>query len=128
MKQGDSMTFEKLLDLINGENVSLALFMIGIYALASRRNIVKTIIALSIIQAAIILFFLSINNSEGHVPPIGSQLTVPVADPIPQALMITAIVVGISVTAVSLTMFISLYHKYGSTNWNKVKNKRGGLR
>ncbi|MBF4694144.1 sodium:proton antiporter [Fusibacter ferrireducens] len=122
------MTFEKLLDLINGENVSLALFMIGIYALASRRNIVKTIIALSIIQAAIILFFLSINNSEGRVPPIGHQLSVPVADPIPQALMITAIVVGISVTAVSLTMFISLYHKYGSTNWNKVKNKRGGLR
>jgi len=122
------MTIENLLDLINGENVSLALFMIGIYALASRRNIVKTIIALSIIQAAIILFFLSINNAEGRVPPIGNQLTVPVADPIPQALMITAIVVGISVTAVSLTMFISLYHKYGSTNWNKVKNKRGGLR
>ena len=122
------MTIEKLIDLINGENVSLALFMIGIYALASRRNIVKTIIALSIIQAAIILFFLSINNAEGRVPPIGNHLTVPVADPLPQALMITAIVVGISVTAVSLTMFISLYHKYGSTNWNKVKNKRGGLR
>ncbi|GAU77930.1 sodium:proton antiporter [Fusibacter sp. 3D3] len=122
------MTLEKLLDLINGENVSLILFMIGIYALASRRNIVKTIMGLSIIQAAIILFFLTINNDVGRVPPIGNQITVPVADPIPQALMITAIVVGISVTAVSLTMFISLYHKYGSTNWNKVKNKRGGLR
>ncbi len=125
MKLGDPM---KLLDLINGENVSLALFMIGIYALASRRNIVKTIIALSITQAAIILFFLTINNGNDRVPPIGRDIVLPVADPIPQALMITAIVVGISVTAVSLTMFISLYHKYGSTNWNKVKNKRGGQR
>ena len=122
------MQLDKLLNLINGENVSLALFMIGIYALASRRNIVKTIIALSITQAAIILFFLTINNGDGRIPPIGTTFEAPVADPIPQALMITAIVVGISVTAVSLTMFISLYHKFGSTNWNKVKNKRGGLR
>lgn len=124
------------LNWLNGENTSLALFMIGIYGLSSRRNIVKTIISLSIIQAAIILFFLSINNPvetagtglNGSIPPIGISLNVPVADPIPQALMITAIVVGISVTAVSLTMFISIYHKYGSTNWNKVKNKRGGFK
>jgi multicomponent Na+:H+ antiporter subunit C len=47
-----------------------------------------------------------------------------VADPVPQALMITAIVVGISVTALSLTMFVNLHHKYGSSNWNKVKRKR----
>lgn len=117
-----------LLDYINGENTSLALFAIGVYALSSRRNIVKTIMGLSITQSAIILFFLSINNPIDAIPPIGTNLSGSVADPIPQALMITAIVVGISVTAVSLTMFISLYHKYGSTNWNKVKNKRGGLR
>lgn len=127
------------LNWINGETVSLALFMIGIYGLASRRNIVKTIISLSIIQAGLVLFFLTINNpielaakglasANNAIPPIGVNITQPVADPIPQALMITAIVVGISVTAVSLTMFITLYHKYGSTNWNKVKNKRGGLR
>lgn len=115
-------------DWINGETVSLALFMVGIYALSSRRNIVKTIISLAIVQSAIILFFLSINYSKSAVPPIGIALKQPVADPIPQALMITAIVVGISVTAVSLTMFITLYHKFGSTNWNKVRQKRGDLR
>lgn len=116
------------LDWINGETVSLALFMVGIYALSSRRNIVKTIISLAIIQSSIILFFLSINFSKEAMPPIGVALSGHVADPVPQALMITAIVVGISVTAVSLTMFITLYHKYGTTNWNKVRQKRGDLR
>ena len=47
------------------------------------------------------------------------------ADPLPQALMITAVVIGISVTAISLTMFIAMAQKYGTTNWKRVKTKRG---
>jgi len=43
---------------------------------------------------------------------------------LPQALMITDIVIGMGVTAASLTMFIHMYHRYGSTNWLKVKRKR----
>jgi multicomponent Na+:H+ antiporter subunit C len=46
------------------------------------------------------------------------------ADPLPQALMITAIVIGVSVTAVALTMFITMYHIYGTTNWGKIVRKR----
>ncbi len=115
--------------IINGENVAILLFFIGMYGLCARRNILKTIISLAIMQAALILFFLSINATESNIPPIGESLSTAthVADPLPQALMITAVVVGISVTATSLTMFVSLYHKYGSTNWNRVKRKRGEL-
>jgi multicomponent Na+:H+ antiporter subunit C len=83
--------------------------------------------SLSIMQAAIILFFISMHAGVNTPAPIGTVFRIPPADPIPHALMITAVVIGISVTAVSLTMFITLYHKYGSTNWNKVKRKRGGI-
>lgn len=116
-------------EIINGENVSIILFFIGLYGLCARRNILKTIISLAIMQAALILFFLSINAAQYSMPPIGTQLSQAqgVSDPLPQALMITAVVVGISVTATSLTMFVSLYHKYGSTNWNRVKRKRGEM-
>lgn len=115
--------------IINGENIGIVLFFIGVYGVCARRNIFKTIMGLSIMQAGLILFFLSINASVGDVPPIGQDImnAVSVSDPVPQALMITAVVVGISTTAVSLTMFISLYHKYGTTNWNKVKVKRGEM-
>ena len=109
---------------INGETVGIGLFFIGIYGLLARRNIVKTVISLGIIQSAIILFFLTINYEEGKIPPIGDVTTATAVDPVPQALMITAIVIGVAVTAVSLTMFISLYHHYGTTNWLKVINKR----
>jgi multicomponent Na+:H+ antiporter subunit C len=132
MKLGEYMTLQELhalsVDLITGENVSLILFFVGVYGLTARRNIIKSIIGLGIMQAAIILFFITVNASVDDVPPIGVVTGAQVADPVPQALMITAVVIGVSITAVSLTMFISLYHKYGSTNWNKVKRKRRELR
>lgn len=102
--------------------IAIALFCIGIYGLIARRNILKTVISFGIIQSAIILFFLNINYEENALPPI--EQTTNIADPMPQALMITAIVIGVAVTAVSLTMFISLYHHYGTTNWKKVIAKR----
>ncbi|MDA3845263.1 MAG: cation:proton antiporter subunit C [Vallitaleaceae bacterium] len=107
-----------------GEIIALILFCVGFYGLLARRNIIRTIISLGIIQVAIILFFLAINFESTMIPPIGVSDPSMVADPLPQALMITAIVIGVSVTAVALTMFISLYHRYGSTNWMKVKKKR----
>lgn len=110
---------------INGETVGVALFLIGIYGLLARRNIIKTIISLGIIQSAIILFFVTINYKSGSIPPIGQNIDQATSDPLPQALMLTAIVIGIAVTAVSLTMFITLYHRYGTTNWSKVTKKRG---
>lgn len=107
----------------NGEIVALALFCIGLYGLCARRNIIKTIISLGITQSALILFFLTIGYQDNAIPPIGRDI-VNAADPVPQALMITAIVIGISVTAVTLIMFISLYHCYGTTNWRKIIEKR----
>lgn len=109
---------------INGETVSILLFFIGVYGLIARRNIVKTIISIGIMEAAVILFFIAANFSHASVPPVGTVGRVDMADPLPQALMITAIVIGVGVKAVSLTMFISLYHKYGTTNWVKVIKKR----
>lgn len=102
--------------------VAIALFIIGIYGLLARRNIIKSIMSFAIIQAAIILYFININLPENVMPPIVGATNM--ADPFPQALMITAIVIGVAVTAVGLTMFISLYHHYGTTNWRKVILKR----
>ncbi len=105
------------------EICALVLFFIGLFGLIARRNIIKTIIAVGIMEIGVILFFLSINYTMGANPPIGQTLSNP-SDPVPQALMITAIVIGIAVTAVSMSMFIGLYHKYGTTNWKKALEAR----
>ncbi len=112
------------LELLNGEIVSVILFLVGIYGLLARRNIIKTVISLGIIQAGVILFFLSIRFTADSRPPIGLEGGAMV-DPLPQALMITTIVIGVAVTAVALTMFVTLYHRYGTTNWLKVIRRRG---
>ena len=115
------------MDFINGENIGLVLFLTGLYGVIARRNIIKTIISLGIMDVAAILFFISINYRAESVPPIGTgeELSgVVAADPLPQAVMITAIVIGIVVTAVCLTMFNNLYHTYGTTNWSKAFYKR----
>jgi multicomponent Na+:H+ antiporter subunit C len=107
---------------LDGSIIAIALFGIGIYGLLARRNIIKTVMSFGIIQAALILFFLNINYDAAAEPPIGDAALM--TDPFPQALMITAIVIGVAVTAVGLTMFISLYHHYGSTNWSKIVRMR----
>ena len=112
------------LEWLNGENVAILLFFIGVYGICARQNMIKTIISIGIMQTAIILYFVAANFEEGMRPPIGAVAARNMADPLPQALMITAIVIGVAVTAVSLTMFITLYHKYGTTNWEKVVRKR----
>ncbi len=108
------------------EIASLIIFFIGIYGLIGRRNILKSIISLNIIQSALVLFFVSIDYTHETTSPIQAVDPALAANPLPQALMITVIVIGISVTAVTLTMFINLYHKYGTTNWSKVLMKMRG--
>jgi multicomponent Na+:H+ antiporter subunit C len=68
------------------------------------------------------LLFVAGGNRGGNEPPLAGAVH-PV-DPVPQAIMITAIVIGIGVTAVALVMFIHLYHQYGTTSWAKALRRR----
>ena len=107
------------------ELTAFLLFFIGLYGLVARRSIIKTILSLWIMESAVILYFLTANHLPGAVPPILDMAAgKPVADPVPQALTITAIVIGISVTAVALSMLLYLYHKIGTSNWCKARDAR----
>ena len=109
------------MEYINGETVGIILFFIGIWGLVSKKNIMKSIISIGIIETGIILFFLA-DKSHGKTPPIGDfSNNISVFDPLPQALMITEVVIGTGITAATLIMFIHLYHKYGTADWNKIK-------
>ncbi|MFV0466954.1 MAG: cation:proton antiporter subunit C [Lachnospiraceae bacterium] len=118
-----------MLDLINGEVVGILLFFIGLWGLIARRNVIKSIISIGIMQTAVILFFLSENASSELIAPIlTSSDSGRYADPLPQALMITEIVIGAGITAAALVMFIHLFHKHGSTNWYTLRDKKAQKR
>jgi len=106
------------------EIASVFVFFIGFYGLLTSKNIIRSIVSTVIIEMAVVLFFLSINYAPGAAPPIGADLTgAVVADPLPQALVITAIIIGITVSAVNVTMLISLCRKERTTDWDIIKKK-----
>lgn len=104
--------------------VSFVIFFIGLYALVVKRSVIKSIIALVLMETAVILYFVSGGFKEGKLPPIGDTLPEQMVDPLPQALMITAIVIGISSTAVALAMYSQLHRKYGTDDWKKLMKSR----
>jgi multicomponent Na+:H+ antiporter subunit C len=110
------------MDFLNVEFFSIILFFISFYGLITSKSIIKSIISIGLMETAVIMFFLSIGFSHGNTPPIGINLE-NAADPLPQALMITAIITGLAVTAVNLIMFISICRQYKTTDWAVIKEE-----
>jgi len=102
--------------------LTLILLMIGlgIYGMATSRHLIKSVIFLNVLEASVILFFLRLFTSDPGAVPILNGNNGAYVDPLPQALMITAIVIGASVTALTLMMSIKLYHQYGTLDWKTL--------
>ncbi len=106
--------------LVPGWPVAVALFSIGLFGCLTQRNIAKTIISVNIMGLGAIILFISANHLPDNAPPLASGAAAGIADPLPQALMITAIVIGISVTAVQLALLIRVVRRYGTADWSLI--------
>lgn len=102
--------------------------MIGFYAMIAMPNLVKKIIGLNIFQTAVYLFYITIAaRYDGTVPIIIDSGAlglfpdpVPYANPLPHVLILTAIVVGVSVTAVALALIIRIHRAYDTIDEDKI--------
>ncbi|MCL1936470.1 MAG: cation:proton antiporter subunit C [Defluviitaleaceae bacterium] len=112
----------------NVELVSIIVFFLAFYALVTNRNIIRTIIFSSLMEVSVITFWLSIGFRERLNPPILYTMAdyehIYTADPVTQALMLTAVVIGIAVTAIKTIMFITLYRKYKTTDWDLARIRK----
>ena len=104
------------------ESLIILVFFISFYGLITSKNILESIVSIGIMETSVVMFFLEIGYVNGQTPPIGRSLG-NVADPLPQALMITAIIIGVAVTTINLTMAMSLCRKYNTTDWDILKKK-----
>lgn len=77
---------------------------------------------LYIMDAGVILYFVSVGYRSGASAPILDKGVEKVVDPIPQALMLTAIVIGICVTALALSIAVKIYEKYQTLDIQELKN------
>jgi multicomponent Na+:H+ antiporter subunit C len=110
------------MDYVTPEILSVAMFFVSFYGLIASKSIIKSIISVGLMEMAVIMFIISIGFADGMVPPIGKNQE-NAADPLPQALVLTAIVIGVAVTAVNVVFFISLSRQYRATDWDAVKNR-----
>ncbi len=94
------------------------LIAIGLYMIIANQNLVKKVIGVSLFQTAIFLFFISMAYVEGGSAPIVPADETPgelvVASPLPQVIVLTAIVVSIALTAVALSLVMRIYAEYGT--------------
>ncbi len=108
--------------------IYVVLMMIGFYAMIGKRNLVKKLLGMNIFQTSIILFFISTGAKKGGSIPIldkyaalqGAVDVNQVVNPLPHVLMLTAIVVGVSVTGVALAVMQRIYRKYGTLEEDEI--------
>lgn len=107
----------------------LVLFCIGIYAVISKRNIIKIIIGVIIAEYAVNLFLILVSYKAGGRSPIFSQtqeiLPDAMVDPLPHALVLTSIVIGLATTAFLIALAVRLYGKYGTFDISRMRELRG---
>lgn len=105
----------------------LVLFCIGIYCILVKRNMIKIIIGMSIIDYSLYMFLVLIGyRMQGRSPIYDkTQEVTNMVDPVPQALVLTAIVIGLAVLALMIAIAIRLYEKYGTFDITEIKKLRG---
>lgn len=105
---------------INGITVGVLLFLIGVYGIIVRQNLIKIVLCLGVLYLGLILFFVSIGYVEGGAAPILGDFSSYV-DPLPQTLMLTTVVVELSTTALALALIMKVYEKYKTVNVRELK-------
>ena len=105
----------------------LALFCVGLYGVLRKRNLVKIIIGLAIIEYSMNLFFVLLGYRFHGRAPIDArdQNILNMVDPLPQALVLTSIVIGLGVTALVISIAIRIYEKYGTFDITKIRKLKG---
>jgi multicomponent Na+:H+ antiporter subunit C len=103
----------------------LALLLLGLWGLLQKRNLIKKVIALNIMNSAVIVFFLY--EGEGSIPGKSAPILVDgvtnIVDPLPQALMLTAIVVGVCITALALVLVYLMYQRYHTLDITNIESQ-----
>lgn len=105
----------------------LVLFSVGLYCVLRKRNIIKIIIGIGIMGYAVNLFFVLTGYVRDARSPIyeHDQVIAKMVDPLPQVVVLTSIVLGLSVTLLLISIAIKLYEKYGTFDITKINRLKG---
>ena len=120
--------------------LAILILGVGIYAVSCKRNLIKIIVGSMLVEHAVNLFLLLMSyrvtdgmptapilpkTEPSQVAEAVTQLARTAADPTPQALILTSIVIGLAVTALMVAMALRLHEKYGTFDLSQIRSLRG---
>ncbi len=115
--------------------LAFGVLLIGLYAVVAKKNIVKIIVGVLMIDYAVNLLLVLVGyrpgpTGAGQAPILApgasaAEMAGTAVDPLPQAMVLTSIVIGLGITALMAAMAIRLYEKYGTFDMNDIRKLRG---
>ena len=124
------MTNPSILDIINNflatkgiYSLVLILMFLGMFGMIISNNYMKKMMAMNVMQVAVILFFLCFAQKTGGMIPILNGVTTDPSlyiNPLPHALMLTAIVVSLGTTGVAIALLMRIKETYGSVEEDEI--------
>ena len=112
--------------------LAFVLLLVGLYVVVAKKNIVKIIIGVIILEYAVNLFLILLGYRHGGAAPIRTPEQVDTqafaagsVDPLPQALILTAIVIGVGCLALMVSMALRLHQKFGTFDMTRIRGLKG---
>lgn len=107
---------------------SAVLFLVGLYGILAGTHLVRKLMAMNVMQVAVIIFFIALSAKRDATAPIaledGPRLAMDAyINPLPHALMLTAIVVSVSTTGVALALLIRIHQRYGTLEESELLDR-----
>lgn len=103
------------------------LFLVGMYGVITRRNVIKIVLSICIMEYALNLLFALIGYIQGGKAPILTKASAneTFVDPLPQAMVLTVIVIGLATTAMLMAIAIRLYRKHNTFDIRDINTLKG---
>ena len=100
--------------------ITIFLMVSGLYIVAARSNMIKTLVGLGIFQTSVYLLYLSPGKILGGTPPIMAEGIETYSNPLPHVLILTAIVVGVATLALGLAITVRIHEAYGTIEEDEI--------
>jgi multicomponent Na+:H+ antiporter subunit C len=100
--------------------IFIFLMMVGFYIVIADGNLIKKMVGLNVFQTSVFIFYISMGNVAGGAPPIIEEGVTLYSNPLPHVLILTAIVVGVSTTALGLALIVRIHEAYGTTDEDEL--------
>lgn len=111
--------------------IGFLLILVGFWGVLTQKNIIKIIVGFSILNTGINILMVSLGYIKGKTAPIidasvaqtgNHDVSASIVDPVPQALVLTAIVIGFGITALMLAYAMKLYSAKKTLEINKFND------